>query len=399
MACRTSVYEPATSEPGVGTGLGRKQEKAEREGLRMKKKRYFLMAAALLITIFLSGCEAFIGDGAKEGIEQDITEFPVEMVKDDSVFVLKEPEFYYYDSPGVNYGFCVLRIDTSGARKEDVELLNTCDVNTNDGENIWMDVWVWQNDNVKGSWDSLRTLYSTCTDTESTFVFYTGASKDSYKDMSRDSLFVYVTQSETYKDKETSEEDNKINEYTKHWGSEEGLKRKHVAERYETMDSDLWQAIEPKLIFKSIEKRKSDFENGIKKKIHDAAKAGSVRRKTSNAVSIIRQLAEENAGNPGIDDSACVLEILKKYRNLYLYPDNRSATGEELELLLYSSIFLKNRFRESSSFYILGDLIEGPVVSAYIGLNDKIETNRALIEEEEESCEMRRMFVLETWFH
>ena len=89
MACRTSVYEPATSEPGVGTGLGRKQEKAEREGLRMKKKRYFLMAAALLITIFLSGCEAFIGDGAKEGIEQDITEFPVEMVKDDSVFVLK----------------------------------------------------------------------------------------------------------------------------------------------------------------------------------------------------------------------------------------------------------------------------------------------------------------------
>ena len=128
MACRTSVYEPATSEPGVGTGLGRKQEKAEREGLRMKKKRYFLMAAALLITIFLSGCEAFIGDGAKEGIEQDITEFPVEMVKDDSVFVLKEPEFYYYDSPGVNYGFCVLRIDTSGAKEEDVELLNTADL-------------------------------------------------------------------------------------------------------------------------------------------------------------------------------------------------------------------------------------------------------------------------------
>ena len=114
-----------------------------------------------------------------------------------------------------------------------------------------------------------------------------------------------------------------------------------MAESYEAMDSDLWQAIEPKLIFKSIEDRKTDFENGIKKKIHDAVKAGSVRRKTSNAVSIIRQLAQENAGNPGIDDSACILEILKKYRNLYLYPDNRpAATGEELELLLYSSIFI-----------------------------------------------------------
>jgi hypothetical protein len=400
LACRTSVYEPATSEPGVGTGLGRKQEKAEREGLRMKKKRYFLMAAALLITIFLSGCEAFIGDGAKEGIEQDITEFPVEMVKDDSVFVLKEPEFYYYDSPGVNYGFCVLRIDTSGAKEEDVELLNTADLDSKDGEDIWVSMYILQNDDIQGIGDSLRTLYSTYTDTESTFVLYTGASKEPYQDMLRSALQVYVTQSEMYEDENFHEMENKINKYWKHWGIEELRARKHVAESYEAMDSDLWQAIEPKLIFKSIEDRKTDFENGIKKKIHDAVKAGSVRRKTSNAVSIIRQLAQENAGNPGIDDSACILEILKKYRNLYLYPDNRpAATGEELELLLYSSIFLKNRFYESSSYYALGDLIESPVVSAYIGVNNKIEANRELIEKAEEDCEFYKGYASEVRFH